>query len=182
MSAQELLSIIDDDKENISSGLYVKLCNALLVKKNEEDEIKEREENFYEIKYSYPMLENEDGMIFIAMYKKTEIVKLKTSFVVDFKKDHMKDGTHIDNIRNNCCSSNISKYLSMYGSMFNVSQLVKIPSMECDNCDEIIDSDKIIGNIPYMVPIIILNIEMARLSNQDILPHSVPIVNFEFAN
>lgn len=191
MSARELLTIIDEDKENISSGLYVKLCDALLAKKKQENEIKEQEENFYSVKYSYPMLENEDGMIFITMYKETEIVKLKTVFVEDFIKDHMKDGTHIDNIRNNCCGVNISKHLSRYGSMLSVSHLVRTPSTECTECDEIIEGDKILENVQYMTPIIILNIEKAHLINPIVQPpvtpplpeyRSVPIINFEFSN
>lgn len=176
MSAQELLSVIDENKENLPNGLYMKLCDVLMSKKRKENEIKENKEGFYRINYIYPTLENEDGTIFIKMQKETEIVKLKVSFVKNFIDKHIGiDGIFIDNIRDECCSENISQKLTRYGSVLNVSHLIKIEPSECEECEEYTEGNKILENIPYMTSVIITKIKQVHLSQDD----TVPIVNIQ---
>lgn len=122
MTSSELLTLIDDHKEDLPSGLYVKLCNQLKNKHEEETKKSEYDILYVSIKYIYPTLKPDgDGGHIIKLYKESEIIEL-----IRREYDHMVDHwgcSHLSNIKNKLTYCNkLQEISTMYS---------------CDECEEI---------------------------------------------
>lgn len=70
-----IMSIIDENKENISEGDYLKLCN-LLKKQNDEEE-EEKKDKFYNVAYLYSRpIQQSDNHWDMKINSKNEILKM----------------------------------------------------------------------------------------------------------
>ena len=87
-----IMNFLDDNKEDMSEGLYLKFCN--LLKKENEDEEKE-DEKFYEVKYLYTKFEplNDVYNYYSAkMSVSNQIIKINTKLYKAIQDDIEKDG------------------------------------------------------------------------------------------
>ena len=88
-----IMNFLDDNKEDMSEGLYLKFCN--LLKKENEDEEKE-DEKFYEVKYLYtrfdPLDEDSYNYYNMRMFSSTQIIKINTKKYKEIQDDIEKNG------------------------------------------------------------------------------------------
>ena len=121
-NSHAIMSLIDENKDDIPNGLYLNLCN-LLKKQNEEEG---KEDRFYKVTYLYssPGQRLDDHWDMNLRVKKDEILKLS-----EFEHRTIKQNM----ITNKGYAYSFSDRLSQYGMAHNYSRIIR---QECEECDE----------------------------------------------
>jgi hypothetical protein len=88
-----IMGFLDENKDDIPEGLYLKFCN--LLKKENEEEQKE-EPRFYKVKYLYtkfePLSEDSHNYYSSGFYTTTQILKIDTKIYKEIQEDIEKFG------------------------------------------------------------------------------------------
>ena len=100
-TSQQLMSVLDDNKEEIPSGVYLQLAN--LLKDKHEEEKKEEKSKYYFVKveYYYPQFKISGGasMNEVSICKSTQIIQLETSQFEHFQGIWERSHTVCDSIK-----------------------------------------------------------------------------------
>ena len=120
-NSHAIMSLIDENKDDIPEGLYLNLCN-LLKKQNEEEG---KEDRFYKVTYLYssPGQRLDDHWDMNLRVKNDEILKLSEP---EYR-------TIQDEITNKGYSYSFAEKLSQYGMGHSYSRIIR---QECEECDE----------------------------------------------
>ena len=121
-NSHAIMSLIDENKDDIPEGLYLNLCN-LLKKQNEEEG---KEDRFYKVTYLYssPGQRLDDHWDMNLRVKKDEILKLS-----EFEHRTIKQNM----FTNKGYAYSFSDRLSQYG--MGHSYVRTINNGECEECD-----------------------------------------------
>ena len=131
-NSHAIMSLIDENKEDIPEGLYLNLCN-LLKKQNEEEEKEDKEDKFYKVTYLYSSPSQQTSNTWeMNLCSSNEILKLS-----EFQHRTIKQ-----NMITNGYVYSFTENLSQYANMHNYVRTIDNGGCgECDRCEECSSSE-----------------------------------------